>query len=96
MPESVKMFAVHRLGGNGRGKPECFVTLQDAVDMVNVGVAEWSKSFKYLTRTKLSAEMYRAAASLKPNVRTMDKFVEGDAHAVAIVEAYRPTFSWAA
>lgn len=89
MPSEVKMVALHRLGGDGRGKPEAFITPQTAQDMVDAGQARWNKKAKFITRTKLSAEMYRPAPSLKPNVRTMDAFVEGQQNAVAIINAYK-------
>ena len=89
MPSEVKMVALHRLGSDGRGKPEAFVTPEIAQDLVDAGQANWNKKAKFITRTKLSAEMYRPAPSLKPNIRTMDSFVEGDVHAVAIIESYK-------
>lgn len=88
MSETVKMFAVHPLGGNGRGKPECFVTYDTAKDMVDAGQAKWSKNFKHIIRTKLRAEMHRPAPSLCPTLRIIDAYVEGKPHAVAIIEAY--------
>jgi hypothetical protein len=91
--EAVKMVALHKLGGNGRGKPEAFVTPEMAQDLVDAGQAEWNKKMKFITRTKLSAEMFRPAPSLKPNIMTMDKFVEGDTNAVAIIESWRYTYA---
>jgi hypothetical protein len=88
MPETVQMVALHRLGGNGRGRPECFVTHETAQDMVDAGHADWNKKQKFITRTKLSKEMYKPAPSLKPNVRIMDAFVEGKPYAVAIINSW--------
>lgn len=91
--EAVQMIALHRLGSNGRGKPECFVTYDTAKDMVDAGQADWSKKATYITRKKLNAEMHKPAPSLSPNIRVMDAYCEGRPHAVAIIEAYRHSYA---
>jgi hypothetical protein len=93
MSETVKMCAVHPLGGNGRGKPECFITYETAREMVDAGQAKWSKNYKHIIRTKLRAEMHKPAPSLSPNIRVMDQYIEGKPHAVAIIDAYKHRYA---
>ena len=88
MSQIVQMVACHYANRSGRGKAALFVPYETAREMVDARLAVWGKGAKYINLTKTEAGMYHPAPSLKPNIRTMDAFVEGKPHAVAIINAY--------
>jgi hypothetical protein len=59
-----------------------------ALELETDGCAEFNKKRTVLIMKRLESEMYRPAPSLKPNVRTMDAFVEGKPYAVAIINSW--------
>jgi len=91
---AIKMIAVYPVNSNGRGKAEMFVTRDTAIEMVDARLATWgNKKFSYIKLVKKIAEIHRPAPSLSPNVRVMDRFVEGEPNAVAIIDAYKHKYA---
>jgi len=96
MPTILKMIAVHHANKSGRGQAACFVSVDSAREMVEAGLAVWNKKATFINLTKTEAGITPAARSLKPGLSVMDGYVMGEPRDVAIIEAYRPRFAWAA
>ena len=90
------MVAVHFSNRSGRSKAAQFVTEETAQAMVDARLAVWKKGANYINLTKSQPAMAPVARSLKPGLSVMDGFVMGEARDIAIIEAYRPQWSWAA
>jgi len=89
MPE-IQMVPVHYANRSGRGKAAYFLPYETAREMVDARLAIWEpKKARYINLTKSEPQMHKPAPSLKPNIRTMDAYVEGKMHAVAIIDAWR-------
>ena len=89
MPKIVHFVACRYVGKSSRSEPDCIVTYETALEMVEARVAEWSKGAKYLILRKIEAEIARADRSLTMGPDVIFANACGEADAMALVAAWR-------
>jgi hypothetical protein len=82
------MVIVRNVNESKRTPPKQFMARESAEDLYAAGLATWNDKRSVLTLKKKSAEMYKTARSLKPNLRVMEDFVMGKPYAIAIIEKW--------
>lgn len=88
MPPIIRFIAC-RYAGKVRTEPDCIVTYETALDMVEARVAEWSKGAKYLILRKTEAEMAPAAMSCKMGPEVIEGCADGEERFTVLRDAWR-------
>lgn len=99
MPTEEKRYAIHCAEAkNGRGLPECWLPWHAVKALLETKQAEWGNPNKmtWVRMKKTKNELPKMARSLKPGLRVIEGFIAGNVQDIAIIEAYRPTWAWAA
>jgi hypothetical protein len=72
-----------------RTPPKAFISRELAVQFCDARMGSWNAKGTVFTLSKVEHEMWKPAPSLTPG-KLMDDFVDGDALAIAAINAYAP------
>ena len=86
----LRMVAVHFCNRSGRGQAALFVTESAARDMVEAGLAIWSKKATYINLTKTEASLVPPQRSCRMGPEVIHGCCEGDVNDMALRDAWRP------
>jgi hypothetical protein len=87
--KSVRMIACHYANKSGRGQAALFVTEDAARDMVEAGLAVWSKKATYINLTKTEASLAPTARSIKMGPDVIFSCAIGDEKDCALRDSWR-------
>lgn len=89
-PNIVKMIAVHYANKSGRCQAALFVPEESAREMVEAGLAVWSKKATYINLTKTEASLAPTARSIKMGPDVIFSCASGDVKDCALRDAWAP------
>jgi len=85
----LEMVRVRYSNQSARSDATSMMEIEAARQLVEAGLALWSKGAKYLILTKMEAEMHRAAQSLTMGPNVTEQAADGSVYHMALVEAWR-------
>lgn len=85
---TIQFVACRYVGKSSRSEPDCIVTYEAASEMVEAGLAEWSKGAKYLILKKLEASLAPASMSIRMGPNVIEGCAMGIARFIACRDAW--------